>query len=283
MDFCLPLVGSGTITSIRSIATGDGGRGNAGLHNWAWGGDSDLVLNRLALLVGDPLGDHLAVNLLNVLASGDGDLLGSLLGGVGTDFLGHLTAVRLDGHLAGGLGNSLDLDGGSWVDSSDWGSMDSGGGGAIAMSVDSGATGDSSAISSISTPVASISTPVASLPLDDTNVPGWAADLGSGLLAVPLVLNTLLVNLFSVALFLSPWDAVLGLDSFVGYGALGSGHGLGDGGRGMDGWSGNAMGNSSSVSTIASLGGSVGNGSSQTGVSNKLVHSECELDTSHEE
>jgi len=268
------LVGSGTVTSIRSIATSDGGRGNVGLHNWAWGRDSDLVLNRLALLVGDPLGDHLAVNLLNVLASGDRHLLGSLLGGVGTDFLGHLTAVRLDGHLAGGLGNSLNLDSGNWVDSGDWGSMD--GSGAIAMSVDSSAVGNSSAISSVSTSVAS-------LPLDDTNVPGWAADLGSGLLAIPLVLNMLLLNLFSVALFLSPWGAVLGLDGLVGDGALGGGHGLGDGGRGMDGWGSNAMGNSSSVSTIASLRGSIGDGGSQTGVSNKLVHSECELDTSHEE
>ena len=64
------------------------------------------------------------------------------------------------------------------------------------MTVDSGAMGDTCAI-------ASISTPVASLPLDDTNVPGWTADLGSGLLAVPLVLNMLLLNLLSVALFLS--------------------------------------------------------------------------------
>jgi len=274
MGFCLPLVGSGTVTSIRSITMSNGGRGNVGLHNWAWGRDSDLVLNRLTLLVGDLLGDHFAVNLLNVLASGDRHLLGSLLWGVGTDFLGHLTAVRLDGHLAGGLGNSLNLDSGNWVDSSDWGSMDSSS--AIAMSIDSSAMGNSSAISSISTSVAS-------LPFDDTNVPGWAADLGSGLLAIPLILNMLLLNLFSVALFLSPWDAVLGLDGLVGDGALGSGHSLGDGGRGMDGWGSNAMSNTSTISTIASLRGAIGDGGSQTGVSNKLVHSECELDTSHEE
>ena len=42
MGFCLPLVGSGAVASIRSIAMSDGGRGNVGLHNWAWGRDSDL-------------------------------------------------------------------------------------------------------------------------------------------------------------------------------------------------------------------------------------------------
>ena len=167
MGFCLPLVGSGAVTSIRSITMSDGGRGNVGLHNWAWGRDSDLkssdqwplfstssnsifvlffslslfcylVLNRLALLVGDSLGDHLAVNLLNVLASGDRHLLGSLLGGVGTDFLGHLTAVRLDSHLTGGLGNSLNLD--------CWSSMD---GCTIASSIDSCTMSNSSSVSTI--------------------------------------------------------------------------------------------------------------------------------------
>ena len=63
----------------------------------------------------------------------------------------------------------------------------------------------------------------------------------------------------------------MGLDGLVGDGALGSGHGLGDGGRGMDGWGSNAMDNSSSISAIASLRGSIGDGSSQTGVSNKLL------------
>ena len=96
------------------------------------------MFNWLTLLVGDPLGDHLAVNLLNVLASGDGHLLGSLLGGVGTDFLGHLTAVRLDGHLAGGLGDSLNLD--------CWSSMD---GSTIASSIDSCTMSNSSSISTI--------------------------------------------------------------------------------------------------------------------------------------
>ena len=62
----------------------------------------------------------------------------------------------------------------------------------------------------------------------------------------------------------------MGLDGLVGDGALGSGHSLSDGGRGMDGWGSNAMDNSSSVSTIACLRGSIGDGSSQTGVSNKL-------------
>ena len=181
MGFCLPLVGSGAVTSIRSITMSDGGRGNVGLHNWAWGRDSDLkssdqwplfstssnsifvlffslslfcylVLNRLALLVGDSLGDHLAVNLLNVLASGDRHLLGSLLGGVGTDFLGHLTAVRLDGHLAGGLGNSLNLD--------CWSSMNS----STIASIDSSAMGNSSTISTVST----ITMAGLSLPLVDT-------------------------------------------------------------------------------------------------------------------
>ena len=188
MGFCLPLVGSGAVTSIRSIAMSDGGRGNVGLHNWAWGRDSDLkssdqwplfstssnsifvlffslslfcylVLNRLALLVGDSLGDHLAVNLLNVLASGDRHLLGSLLGGVGTDFLGHLTAVRLDGHLAGSLGDGLDLD--LWhchwsrVDSGNWGRVGNGPSSiktsANSAPIDSCTTGNSSTISSIST------------------------------------------------------------------------------------------------------------------------------------
>ena len=97
-----------------------------------------LVLNRLALLVGDPLGDHLAVNLLNVLACGDRLLSGSLLGGVGADLLGHLTAVRLDCHLAGGLGNSLNLD--------CWSSMD---GSTIASSIDSCTMSNSSSVSTI--------------------------------------------------------------------------------------------------------------------------------------
>ena len=97
------------------------------------------MLNWLALLVRDPLGDHLAVNLLNVLASGDGHLLGSLLGGVGADLLSHLTAVRLDGHLAGGLGDSLNLD--------CWSSMNS----STIASIDSSAMGNSSTISTVST------------------------------------------------------------------------------------------------------------------------------------
>merc|ERR1712226_1233853 len=97
---------------------GNGSGGVVGLHNWAGSWDSDLVLNGLALLVRDPLGDHLAVNLLNVLASGDRLLCGSLLWGVGADLLGHLTAVRLDSHLAGGLGNSLNLDCWSSMDGS---------------------------------------------------------------------------------------------------------------------------------------------------------------------
>ena len=63
----------------------------------------------------------------------------------------------------------------------------------------------------------------------------------------------------------------MGLDGLVGDGALGGGHSLGDGGRGMDGRGSNAMDNSSSVSTIACLRGSIGDGSSQTGVSNKLL------------
>ena len=67
-----------------------------------------------------------------------------------------------------------------------------------------------------------------------------------------------------------PWGAVLGLDSLVGDSALGSSHGLGDGGRGMNGWGSNAMGNSCTVTTIASLRGAISDGGSQTGVSNKL-------------
>ena len=98
-----------------------------------------LVLNRLALLVRNPLGDHFAVNLLNVLASGDGLLSGSLLGSVGADLLGHLTAVRLDSHLAGGFGNSLNLD--------CWSSMNS----STIASIDSSAMGNSSTISTVST------------------------------------------------------------------------------------------------------------------------------------
>ena len=97
-----------------------------------------LVLNWLALLVRDPLGDHLAVNLLNVLACGDRLLSGSLLGGVGADLLGHLTAVRLDSHLTGGLGNSLNLD--------CWSSMD---GSTIASSIDSCTMSNSSSVSTI--------------------------------------------------------------------------------------------------------------------------------------
>ena len=62
----------------------------------------------------------------------------------------------------------------------------------------------------------------------------------------------------------------MGLDSLVGDSALGSSYGLGDGGRSMDGWGSNAMSNTSTISTIASLRGAIGDGGSQTGVSNKL-------------
>ena len=108
-----------------------------------------LVLNGLALLVRDPLGDHLAVNFLNVLASGDRLLSGSLLGGVGADLLGHFAAVRLDSHLAGGLGNSLNLD--------CWSSMNC----STIAAVDSSAIGNSSTISTVSTiTMASLSLPL---------------------------------------------------------------------------------------------------------------------------
>ena len=56
------------------------------------------MLNRLALLVRDPLGDHFAVNLLNVLASGDRLLSGSLLWGVGADlchYSEYLNGIKL--------------------------------------------------------------------------------------------------------------------------------------------------------------------------------------------
>merc|ERR1712226_1383096 len=104
-----------------------------------------------------------------------------------------------------------------------------------------------------------------SLPLMNTiaQFPRWATDLRSGVFAAPLIGNGLLLNLFSVALLLGPRGAVLGLDSLVGDSALGSSHGLGDGGR--------SMGNSCTVSTIASLRCTIGDGGSQTGVSNKLV------------
>ena len=114
------------------------------------------MLNRLALLVGDPLGDLLALDSLLGLASGDGNLLGLFHWGVGADLLGHLPAVRLDGHLAGSLGDCLDLDLGhchwSRVDSGNWGNGPSSiKTGANSAPIDSCTTGNSSTISSIST------------------------------------------------------------------------------------------------------------------------------------
>ena len=115
------------------------------------------MFNWLTLLVGNPLGDLLALNSLLGLASGDGNLLGLFHWGVGANLLGHLPAVRLDGHLAGSLGDCLDLDLGhchwSRVDSGNWGGMGNGPSsiqtGANSAPIDSCTTGNSSTISTI--------------------------------------------------------------------------------------------------------------------------------------
>ena len=96
------------------------------------------MFNWLTLLVGNPLGDLLALDSLLGLASGDGNHLGLFHWGVGADLLGHLTAVRFDSHLTGGLGNSLNLD--------CWSSMD---GSTIASSIDSCTMSNSSSVSTI--------------------------------------------------------------------------------------------------------------------------------------
>ena len=117
------------------------------------------MFNWLTLLVGNPLGDLLTLDSLLGLASGDGNLLGLFHWGVGANLLGHLPAVRLDGHLAGSLGDCLDLDLGychwSRVDSGNWGRVGNGPSsiktGANSTPIDSCTPGNSSTISSIST------------------------------------------------------------------------------------------------------------------------------------
>ena len=66
--------------------------------------DSNFGLHWLAHLLGDPLGDWNADDILLNVTGSDRHSLGDLLGGVDTHLLGHLTAVRLDGDV--GSGNS---------------------------------------------------------------------------------------------------------------------------------------------------------------------------------
>ena len=67
--------------------------------------DSNFGLHWLAHLLGDPLGDWSADDILLNVTGSDRHSLGDLLGGVDTHLLGHLTAVRLDGNMGSGLGN----------------------------------------------------------------------------------------------------------------------------------------------------------------------------------
>ena len=99
---------------------------------------SYLGLDWLANLLGDLLGNWGTDNILLNVAGSDWHSLGDLLGGVDAHLLGHLTAVRLDSHLTGGLGNSLNLD--------CWSSMD---GSTIASSIDSCTMSNSSSVSTI--------------------------------------------------------------------------------------------------------------------------------------
>ena len=101
-----------------------------------------LGFNCFAVLLWDLLGDLVAANSLLGVAVGDWDLLCGLFGSVDANLLGNFTAVRLDGGVTGGLGNSRNLD--------SWGHLDG-------MGSWSGiASGVSSISASISTNVVSI-------------------------------------------------------------------------------------------------------------------------------
>merc|ERR1719309_1342647 len=287
-----------SILFLPVVATNDG----ALSHNWLGNWDLDLVLNCLAVLLGDLLGHLVAADGLLGVAVGDRDLLGGLLGSVDAHLLGDLTAVRLDGGVAGGLGNSRNLDG--------WGHLDSVGswGGVTSRVSAIGATVSTDGVSvDACSPGISLSLPLDDAMLDDMS---GSTVLGGHFLALLLVSDGLLLNLLGVALLLSLWDTVLGLNFLIGDGALWSGDGGLVGGH-FDGWPGHShwghshwsvdggwgSGGVSAVSSdgasVASVGspgvglgggGSVGHGGGHAGIGDKLVHGDLDFGlTSHEE
>jgi len=243
------------------VGHGDwGGMGHSG--NW----DSHLGLDCLAVLLGDLLGNFMTGNSLLQVALGDWDSLGDLLGSVDTDLLGDLTAVRLDGGVAGSDGS--------------WGVHNCGSGmghdtsmgqvwGSDAMSQKAGSRSPGLGLG-------------LSLPLDDA-VDGsmrTSTDLGGDLLALLLESDGLLHNVLGVAHLLSLWNTVLCLNFLESEGALGSGYGvLGGGHSNMS----KAVASVVGISVGIGGGGSIGHGSGNARISDKLVHGDLDVVTSHEE
>jgi len=240
--------------------------------------NSNLGLHWLANLLGDPLGDWSADDILLNVAGSDRHSLGDLLGGVDTHLLGNFTAVRLDGNMGGGLGNLSDSRG----------SRGHIGGGTVAIA-GSGTVAETSSVPGLSL----------GFPLDDAMaIALWAANLGGYLLALLLIGDRLLLDILGVTDLLRLWNTVLGLDSLVGDTALGSGHSFGHGldnragyshcwGRMSKADSSNAMAKASTVAKAASVaeasavpslglsswgGCGISHGSGHAGISNKLVH-----------
>ena len=109
----------GTAAVVACVTSGGGGG-----RGWGSGRHVVLDLNRLTVLLGNPLFDHLAVDSLLGVAVGDGHLFALLLRGVDTNLLGHFPTVLLDGHSClgtGGFAHNLFGGGNSWGGSS-WGS-----------------------------------------------------------------------------------------------------------------------------------------------------------------
>ena len=108
---------------IACVTSGGWGGG----RGWGSGIHVVLDLNRLTVLLGNPLFDHLAVDGLLGVAVGDGNLFALLLRGVDTNLLGHFPTVLLDGHPCLGtcrLAHNLFGGGNSWGGSrgsSSWG------------------------------------------------------------------------------------------------------------------------------------------------------------------
>jgi len=239
--------------------------------------DGDFGLHWLTNLLGDPLGDWSADDILLNVAGSDGHSLGDLLGGVDTHLLGHLTAVRLDGDVGSGLG-----DRGSHCHSlGDRGGMGHIGG--TIAKANSGTIAETSTVPGL----------CLGFPLDNAMAIALrAASLRGDLLALLLIGDRLLLDLLGVADLLRLWNTVLGLDSLVGDTALGSGHSFGHGLDNRAGYShcwgmmskadsSHTMAKAASVAEasavpglgLSSRGGcGISHGSGHAGISNKLVH-----------
>jgi len=273
------------------------GRNNTvgNFSNW----NSNLCLNCLTVLLGDLLCDFVAADSLLGVAVGDGNSLGGLLGSVDTHFLGHFTAVRLDGGVASArvpLGNL-------------WGHMDSVGswGGIPGRVAPIGTTISTGGVSIDASSISSLGFPLDDAMLDNMS---WLAILGGHLLTLLLIGDGLLFNLLSVALLLGLWDTVLGFDFLVGDGTLWPGDSGGMLSH-FDSWSSHVShpgwccvssiatdGSSMAIAAIAAIaavaavaglsfgrrgGGGVGHGGGHAGIRDKLVHGDLDFVTSHEE